>query len=598
MISFKNRALWAAVASAIVAAVIAVAITRAADRPSGNDAQAAEETAVAQQSGTTTGEVKSFHLYATDGYLTLPGGESVYVWGYSLNNEQGTAVYPAPTLEVNEGDQVEVTLTNIGPAKTGIKRLAHTIHFHGLDVDQANDGVPETSQALLVGDSFTYRFTATHAGTYFYHCHVDTVEHLQMGMHGAFIVNAKDGVKTAWTGGPAYDKEYVMELNEIDPVWHKAVENGEPYDRTIFHPTYFTINGKAFPDTGGDPTTEITGDVGDHILVRLINAGYQPHSMHLHGHHFEVIASDGRPLEQRLDKDTIEIAPGERYDLLITFTQSGTYPFHSHTITDNMNNGVYPGGIHTMVDIAPADDANAVGVKKIGMKLDQPSATIDGKAAPMNVAPRAVDNTAYVPLNFIVQQLGGEVTPSETDGSIIYANDKTSIQMWSDRDLVVIDGRASARKTPLIDDQGIMLIALPFVSDMLGAGAKADYDAKSGDITIAAVPVALPVAKGMAGMDHGDHSDGGEVSSPDVSGIVVSMKDMLFAPVELKVKVGDTVTWVNDDPVVHSLADLGGAFDSGSIPPGGTWSYTFKDQVTYDYYCSIHPLMTGKLIVE
>jgi FtsP/CotA-like multicopper oxidase with cupredoxin domain len=91
-----------------------------------------------------SGEVKKFQLYATDGYLTLPDKTQVYVWGYSLQNEKGTAVFPAPTLTVNEGDQVEVTLTNIGAKKEGIKKLAHTIHFHGLDTDQANDGVPHT----------------------------------------------------------------------------------------------------------------------------------------------------------------------------------------------------------------------------------------------------------------------------------------------------------------------------------------------------------------------------------------------------------------------------------------------------------------------
>jgi plastocyanin len=240
------------------------------------------------------------------------------------------------------------------------------------------------------------------------------------------------------------------------------------------------------------------------------------------------------------------------------------------------------------------------------MKADQPSATIDGKPAPMNVAPLIKDETAYVPLNFIVQQFGGKLTVSEKDGSVLYANAKTSIQLRKDQDLVVIDGRTIARKTPLADDQGILLIALPFVSDMMGAGTKADYDADSGDITIEAAPVALPAVNGMAGMHHGDDQSGGMaapsespgLASPSVSGIVVSMKDMLFSPAELTIKAGDTVTWVNDDPVVHTLSDLGGAFDSGSISPGGTWSYTFNDKASYDYYCSIHPLMTGKLVVE
>ncbi len=320
--------------------------------------------------------VKQFQLYATDGYLTLPDGEKVYIWGYSLENKPGTAVYPAPTLEVEEGDQVEVKLTNIGSAKTGLKRVAHTIHWHGLDTDQVNDGVPHTAPAIQTGESFTYRFKATHAGTYFYHCHVDTIEHLQMGMHGSFIVHAKDGEKQAWSGGPAYDKEYVFHLNEIDPIWHKAVEEGKPYDRTQFHPRYWTINGKAFPDIMKDPNTVITGNVGETVLIRLINAGYEEHPFHMHGHHFKVIATDGRPLPAPIEKDTINIGQGERYDLLVTFTQNGEYPFHSHKIIDNTNNGVYPGGLHTMINIGghtshstahhePAKPAEPVSVETI-----------------------------------------------------------------------------------------------------------------------------------------------------------------------------------------------------------------------------------------
>jgi FtsP/CotA-like multicopper oxidase with cupredoxin domain len=294
-------------------------------------------------------------ILSIDGYLNLPDGEKVYIWGYSLKNEKGTAFYPAPTLEVNEGDEVEVTLTNIGPMKEGIKRVAHTIHFHELDTDQANDGVPHTSLAIQEGDSFTYRFKATHAGTYFYHCHVDTIEHLQMGMFGAFIIHAKGGVNKAWTEGPSYDKEYTFVLNEIDPVWHKAVEDGKPYDRTAFHPRYWTINGKAFPDTEHSPDTMIEGTLNETALIRIINAGYQPHSFHLHGYHFQVIASDGRPISSPMKKDTINIGPGERYDLLVTFDQTGDFPFHSHNIVDNTNNGVYPGGLHNLLLCHPPE---------------------------------------------------------------------------------------------------------------------------------------------------------------------------------------------------------------------------------------------------
>ncbi|WP_211748025.1 multicopper oxidase domain-containing protein [Paenibacillus sp. Marseille-Q4541] len=422
--------------------------------------------------------VKHFNLYATDGTLTLPDGTSVYVWGYSEKNEKGSATYPAPVLTVNEGDQVEVTFTNLGTAKKGIKRVAHTIHFHGLDTNQANDGVPHTSKDLLVGDQYTYQFVAKHAGTYFYHCHVDTVEHLQMGMTGAFIVKAKDGVNTAWTGGPAYNKEYTFMLNEIDPVWHKAVEEGKKYDRTSFHPTYFTMNGKAYPDTETDPTTMIEGKLGEKVLVRLINTGYQPHSMHLHGYHFEVIASDGRPLASALVKDTVNIGPGERYDLLITFDQDGTYPFHSHYIVDNTNNGAYPGGMHTMVQVTEEGKENS-----------------DGTRHHHNVSSVGSADLAT-----------NQISPEESSQ----------------------------------------------------------------------IPVPDEIREGTT--------------------VVIS--HMSYSVKELKVKQGSTVTWINKDPIFHTVTSIDDKFDSRHIEPGKMFTYTFNEKGTFPYYCATHPSMEASVIVE
>jgi manganese oxidase len=297
-----------------------------------------------------------FHLYATDGYHRTADGATLYIWGYSLEDVPGTATLPAPTIEVNEGDRVEIVLTNIGPSRPGVQRAAHTIHLHGLDVDQVNDGVPETGPSARVGESVTYRFTATHAGTYWYHCHVETVEHLTMGMYGALVVHPADGPGRAWTDGPSYDRAYTLLLSESDPAWSAAVGESRRVERTRFDPRYFFINGRSFPDTMAASDTHVMGHLGDRVLVRLINAGYGWRSMHMHGFHFEVVASDGRPLPAPLLKDTIGIAPGERYDLLVTLDQLGSYPFHSHVLLDNMNDGVYPGGIHTMVTVVPAGE--------------------------------------------------------------------------------------------------------------------------------------------------------------------------------------------------------------------------------------------------
>jgi len=557
--------------------------------------------------------VKRFHLYATDGYLTLPDGKQVYIWGFSLQNAQGTAVYPAPKLEVTEGDTVEVVLTNIGPKKEGIRRLAHTIHFHGLDTDQANDGVPHTSVPIQVGESFTYRFTATHAGTYFYHCHVDTVEHLQMGMFGAFIVKAKDGAK-AWTGGPAYDKEYTFVLNEIDPVWHEAVEAGESYDRTDFHPRYWTINGKAYPDTEKNPDSMIEGKVGETVLIRLINAGYEPHSFHMHGHHFQVAASDGRPLPEPVEKDTVLLGPGERYDLLVTFTQSGMYPFHSHNIVDNTNDGVYPGGLHTMIDIAPAGGSAAGGThhhaaggasapgpaaasaaasapaaaaaKTITLKAGEPAAVVNGEQVPLNPPPAAVSGTTFVPLRFIGEQMSAGVEWMAEERSVVYTTRNARIQLWVDRAEVLVNGKEARLNQPPRIIGGATMVPLRFVSENLGASV--DYDAATGEITI---------RYGGGENVSGGNAEPAGASPVDANEVTVLIQNSAYSAKELRIRKGTTVTWINKDGMIHTVTDLGNRFDSGSMPAGGTWSYTFGETGTFTYYCTTHPGMIAKVIV-
>ncbi len=306
--------------------------------------------------------VKEFRIYATDGWVTMPDGARVYIWGFSDKDQKGSATLPGPSIRVNQGDRVRITLTNIGLAEQSGAQPNHTIHLHGLDVDQANDGVGHTSHEVPYGQSQTYEFTADYAGTYWYHCHVDPTEHIQMGMYGAIVVMPPGGQKRAYPGGPAFDREVTLVLSEIDPTWHQSVYDRKPYDRTEYRPRYWVINGKAAPELMSDIGSVVQGEVGERILVRLINAGYQWHAMHMHGFHFDVIASDGRPLPAPWSKDTLSIGPAERYDLLVTLNQKGAYPFHDHNEIAVTNNGASGGGMHTMVYAGqpiPAPQAHA-----------------------------------------------------------------------------------------------------------------------------------------------------------------------------------------------------------------------------------------------
>ena len=97
------------------------------------------------------------------------------IWGY-----EGTV--PGPTLRVKQGERLVRRFVNELPQ-------ASTIHWHGIRIDNAMDGVPGlTQEAVQTGDSFLYDFVAPDAGTYWYHPHNRTWEQLARGLYGALIV--------------------------------------------------------------------------------------------------------------------------------------------------------------------------------------------------------------------------------------------------------------------------------------------------------------------------------------------------------------------------------------------------------------------------
>lgn len=275
---------------------------------------------------------KVFHLYAANTLQELAKGKTLFSWGYGLwdekNNKPATKpTIPGPEIRVKEGDHVKVVFHNR-------QTQPHTIHFHGIDNSFAGDGVPGISQEEVKKDgTFTYEFDAPKAGTYWYHCHVEPDRHPEMGLHGAFIVEPK-------TPKVTYDGEFVLLLGERDPLLSLAEGSEDKqfvgtaaehehlkkdYDTVDRHPKYFTINGKM-----DEAIPPLKVKKGKHYLIRLINAGTDVHSIHTHGHHFQVIASDGRDLPNPVTKDTLSLGPGERYDLLLTADNPGVFPLHCH----------------------------------------------------------------------------------------------------------------------------------------------------------------------------------------------------------------------------------------------------------------------------
>jgi FtsP/CotA-like multicopper oxidase with cupredoxin domain len=304
--------------------------------------------------------IKVFTLTVKDIGFELFPDAPMMGWGFN-----GTI--PGPTLRMTEGDRVRIILKNESSGK-------HTIHVHGQKKTVVMDGVPYIGQKpVKKGESYTYEFTADRLGTSFYHCHVDSAHHMDMGMYGAFIVEPKEEKLD-------YDREYIMILDEW-PTKHVHIheedddeaghekhgvmsvhkgsqpEHAHPGDRkekrdyypkthNPHNPVYdaFTINGRAFPLT--EPVYVKTGE---QVRIRFINAGYQPHYLHTHSHKFRVVARDGAYVDEPQLIDTVHIGAAQRVDIILYADNPGIWPFHCHRLNHVANDHIYPGGMLTFI---------------------------------------------------------------------------------------------------------------------------------------------------------------------------------------------------------------------------------------------------------
>jgi FtsP/CotA-like multicopper oxidase with cupredoxin domain len=317
------------------------------------DAQAAQLIATGQING-----LKKFRRdFFGSGKAIMPDGVEIGHWGFS--DESGQRRLPSPQIRVLEGEVAQVRLS------TGKK--VHTIHHHGIEPDPFNDGVGHTS--FETSGSYTYQWRATEAGSYWYHCHVNTVLHVQMGLFGTLVVDPYPATnpKKVFRDGPEYVHERYWVPYAIDPRWHTldhaAGLCGDDVGLNNFQPRYFGISGlfqkdghladsvgQAPPIT--DPAVAITAKSGEPILIRVLNGQYFPVSLDFGtpGARFtvEAVASDGRPLLDTANfsgkrgtalplalaaTDNLpRITPAERYDLLLNRAER-PLPANVYTVT-------------------------------------------------------------------------------------------------------------------------------------------------------------------------------------------------------------------------------------------------------------------------
>ena len=363
--------------------------------------------------------IKCDHLVAGDGMVTMADGYPQYIFSFArvplpenalvpLEDypgwvmEQGmlAANAPAPTIVVDEDDELFLSLTNVGMTMRPDLFDPHTVHWHGFpQASPVFDGVPDSSISINMGATLTYYYNAKDAGTYMYHCHVEATEHMQMGMLGNLFVRPRQNrlaagdlngfAHTPWDeatqtgnryayndgdGSTAYDVEFPIQIGSFDPDFHDASLNVQPLPFAGMNDRYFLLNGRGYPDTAkaevmmtdgreSQPVSSlVTAQPGQRILLRISNLNITRfYTLGTNGLPMEVVGLDARLLRDDAGKNmyyktnSLTLGGGQSADVIITAPDEvGTYFLYTQNLDQLANNNENFGGMMTEIRIAAA----------------------------------------------------------------------------------------------------------------------------------------------------------------------------------------------------------------------------------------------------
>jgi FtsP/CotA-like multicopper oxidase with cupredoxin domain len=368
----------------------------------------------AGDSVTGNADTKCMHLSAGDGFTTMADGTTRYIFGFGDMTGSRTntanqkrilvqrgllaAEWPAPTIELEEGQEFYLNLTNVGMLMRPDLFDPHSAHFHGFpQASPVFDGLPESALAIGMGATLTYYYKLNDPGTYMYHCHVEATEHMQMGMLGNLYVKAgqnKTGCSdlscaaTTGTAGYAYndgdgstyyDKEYPVQLGSFDSAFHDASGSTQPLPFALMRDNYPMINGRGYPDTidprtdgkdGQDPfpkadgfnTTNnptggnafvnltgqkvsslITATAGEKVLLRISNLAITRfYTLQSLGIPMQVVGKDAKQLVTQdgatnlyYNTNSVTLGGGESYDVILDTTGVAAGTYYLHSANLN-----------------------------------------------------------------------------------------------------------------------------------------------------------------------------------------------------------------------------------------------------------------------
>jgi FtsP/CotA-like multicopper oxidase with cupredoxin domain len=257
----------------------------------------------------------------------LPG-KAAPIWAYRDGARPGAVgTVPGPLLQAQQGDQIIVHVRNELPVAT-------TIHWHGLRLPAPQDGSMAAQAPIPPGASHEYRFPALDPGSYWYHPHVNADEQIERGLYAPLIIHGGAALQVAADRYLVLDDVKLRGDGQLD-------ENIDPLDVMLGRPgNVFLVNGVRLP--------RLQVAAGSQERWRLVNvANGRYFNLSLPGHRFYVIGWDGGLLPVPYVRDSLLIAPGERYEVLVTFESPGREPL-------SLKNLYYDRG-HNIPDPGPKD---------------------------------------------------------------------------------------------------------------------------------------------------------------------------------------------------------------------------------------------------
>ena len=258
-------------------------------------------------------------------HLVGPPHPETAVWAYN-------DTVPGPEIRVRQGERVRITVENQLGEET-------TIHWHGLRVPNAMDGVPHLTQPPIApGESFVYAFAAPDAGTYWYHPHQRSFEQVGRGLYGPLIVEEEDPIQVDRDVTWVLDDWRLLPDAQISDDFGGFMDsshNGR-VGNTV------TVNGRILET--------FAARAGERVRLRLINAANaRIFGLEFQGHAPMIVALDGQPVEPHVPaKGRVVLGPAMRADLVLDMMGS---PAERFTVVDTF----YQGLEYRLLDLAYED---------------------------------------------------------------------------------------------------------------------------------------------------------------------------------------------------------------------------------------------------